>query len=683
MNEDLDRIQNPVHNPKTEFERVAALLRAGDLPNAEQRCLEALRQFPGDGQLLCLLGATFIRSGRAREAEDLMQLLVEEFPDFGKGHEELANAVLAQSRPQDAIASLQRVVELEPKNGLAHYKLAKAFTAVGRAEDAQEMAVAAARLAPVQIALAQIAELRSTREFSAAEEICRTALTNEPDNAELMNSLGVLAMEQGHFPDAVVLFRRAVTLVPDRVMTWLDLARSLAETQKFEDAIDAAHKAATLAPDSVMPYLLLGKLHTRAAQYQSAIDVFNAAIAIQPSNAMCLSGLAYAQKTIGLRDEAVRTYRDLIHMYPDFVDAYWGLANLKNVPFAADEISAMEQQLADEGLPAESQIRLCFALGKACEDESEYERAFDFFQRGNSMRRMHEHYDTLDIQSLHDRIIGTFDKPMLDAAAMPDTAAPVPIFIVGLPRSGSTLLEQILASHSLVEGTHELPDIERLTTRISRLAQGASYPEAVQRLSSAQLRDLGQHYLDSTQRFRSDKPYFVDKMPNNFRSIGLIRLILPQAKVIDARRHPLDSCLGSYKQLFVKGQPFSYDLFELGEYYLEYRRLMAHWQETLSDYVLDVHYEDVVSDAEGQIQRLLQHCGLEWEDACLNFHQTERAVNTASSEQVRQPIYATSVNNWRHYEKRLGELIEILRPILNELPAEQRPSSMIQAAVPD
>ena len=672
MNTDLD----PNQSAKTEFERVAALLQAGDLPSAERQCRAALLLFPGDGQLMCLLGATFIRSGQANEAEVLMRLLVEEFPDFGKGHEELANAVLAQGRPQDAIASLQRVVELEPKNGLAHFKLAKALTAVGREEDAQEMAAAAARLAPVQIALAQIAELRSAGEFVTAEKVCRAALSNEPDNAGLMNALGVLAMEQGHFPDAVVLFRRAVALAPDKVMTWLDLARSLAEKRQFEDAIDAANKAAKLAPDSVMPYLLLGKLHTRTAQYQSAIDALSAAIAIQPNNAMCLSGLAYAQRTIGLRDEAIRSYRDLIQMYPDFVDAYWGLANLKNVPFTADEISAMEQQLAGEGLPAESQIRFCFSLGKACEDNGEYERAFDYFRRGNSMRRMHEHYDTLDIQSLYDRTIATFDKSLLDAAATPDAAAPVPIFIVGLPRSGSTLLEQILASHSLVDGTHELPDIERLTTRINRLVEGASYPEAVQSLSSEELRDLGQHYLDSTQRFRSDKPFFVDKMPNNFRSIGLIRLILPQAKVIDARRHPLDSCFGSYKQLFVKGQPFSYDLFELGEYYLEYRRLMAHWQETLPDHVLDVRYEEVVSDVEGQVRRLLQHCGLEWEDACLNFHQTERAVNTASSEQVRQPIYATSVNNWRNYEEQLGELIEILQPVLDELPADQRPSSM-------
>ncbi len=252
-----------------------------------------------------------------------------------------------------------------------------------------------------------------------------------------------------------------------------------------------------------------------------------------------------------------------------------------------------------------------------------------------------------------------------------------PILVVGLPRSGSTLIEQILASHSMVEGTMELPDLSRVISGLNRHSpRGVEYPEAVRNLDEAAARSLGQSYIESTRRYRTGKAYFIDKMPNNFSSIGFLHLILPNAKVIDARRHPLDSCLGSYKQLFFKGQSFTYDQFELGHYYLEYRRIMDHWREVLPGKVLDLHYEQMVTDQENQTRRLLEHCGLPWEDQCLRFYETDRAINTASSEQVRQPIYTKAVNFWRNYEAHLGELIETLEPLLKQLPPEDQPESL-------
>ncbi|MGD8681071.1 MAG: sulfotransferase, partial [Lysobacterales bacterium] len=289
-----------------------------------------------------------------------------------------------------------------------------------------------------------------------------------------------------------------------------------------------------------------------------------------------------------------------------------------------------------------------------------------------------EIYDPVQTQVIHDRIIEVFDRPFFEQREGWGDPDPSPILIVGLPRSGSTLIEQILASHSMVEGTMELPDLARTIGELSKRSPGKSeYPEAVQPLDERAARALGRQYLDSTMRYRTPLPRFIDKMPNNFASVGYLHLILPNAKVINARRHPLDSCLGCYKQLFFKGQSFTYDLFELGHYYLQYQRIMDHWHEVLPGKVLDVRYEDMVADQEGQTRRILEYLGLPWEDRCLRFYETERAINTASSEQVRQPIYTKAINFWRHYEPHLGELIETLEPLLRDLTPEDRPKSLL------
>jgi len=335
----------------------------------------------------------------------------------------------------------------------------------------------------------------------------------------------------------------------------------------------------------------------------------------------------------------------------------------------------MEKQVDTEHLTEEARVKLCFALGKAYDDRSEYSRAFHYYRRGNLMRRMRERHDALMYQAMNDRLVDVFDAERFGQKTSGSDTDPVPIFIVGLPRSGSTLIEQILASHSHVEGTRELPDLQRLIGTInSRSPDGLEYPEALLHANDEELIRLGRQYLESTQRYRSGKPFFTDKMPNNFNHVGLIKLILPKARVIDARRHPLDSCLGSFKQLFIQGQPFSYDLDDLGEYYLQYRRLMDHWHERLPGCVHEVQYEKLVETPENVIRDLLSYCGLPWESGCLKFHETDRAIDSASSQQVRQPIYSSSVNSWRHYEYHLTELIEVLQPELTKLPEEQRPA---------
>mgnify|MGYP001823318386 CR=1 FL=1 len=369
--------------------------------------------------------------------------------------------------------------------------------------------------------------------------------------------------------------------------------------------------------------------------------------------------------------------RRAIAIKPDHAEAYWSLANLKTFRFDDAEIVAMESLLADDSLADESRSQLQNALGLHFEACEEYDRAFTHFEACNKYRRKLETYDPVDTEDTHSRIIATFTPEFL-AQQTPAPASDItPILVVGLPRSGSTLIEQILASHSQVDGTHELSDLQRTVQSVRRsVHRRERFPEVLLKFAADDWHEIGRQYIARTKIHRGAAPFFVDKNPNNFVYTGLLRIALPNVKIIDARRHPLDSCFGSYKQLFASGQPFTYDMTELGEYYLQYQRLMDHWEETLPGFVLRVQYEEVVANLDAQVARLLDFCGLPFEDACLRFHETERAVKTASSEQVRRPLYSSSVNLWRNYEPHLDELVHILEPLLKSLPAADRPASL-------
>jgi hypothetical protein len=325
----------------------------------------------------------------------------------------------------------------------------------------------------------------------------------------------------------------------------------------------------------------------------------------------------------------------------------------------------MERRAAGGGLTLQSEVNFLFALGKAWEDRAEFDRAWHYYSTGNAKQRADVAYDPVQNESMNDRLLKIFSADFLRAHQGVGLADPAPIFIMGLPRSGSTLLEQILASHSQVEGTSELPYLGRVATWLNRnRADGINYPEAVGELRPEDFATLGADYLAYARMHRrTGTPRFIDKMPNNFPNIGFLSLILPDARIIDARRHPLDACLSCYRQLFAKGQTFTYDLTEIGEYYLQYQRMMDHWHRVLPGRVLTVQYEEVVTDFEAQVRRLLEFCGLPWEDACLRFYESNRPVRTPSSEQVRQPIYDHSVGHWRNYARHLDELVTVIAPI--------------------
>jgi len=410
---------------------------------------------------------------------------------------------------------------------------------------------------------------------------------------------------------------------------------------------------------------------------QEAIASYKKALEITPDRPGALCSMAHHMKTVGDREEAIATYRRCMDIKPDHSEAYWSLANLKTFQFSDREIEIMYELLDGEYLDDEARVQFHNALGLDRESRGDYDTAFSHFEQCNRLRRQSESYDPVETETRYDRVVEVFNEEFLAEREGFGDPDPAPIFVVGLPRSGSTLIEQILASHSAVDGTHELTNLAS-TVRGIRIPgkRKEQFPDTLFGLNAEGCRKIGTDYLDATRKYRSGATYFIDKNPNNFVFTGLLRLALPNAKIINARRHPLDSCFGTYKQLFASGQPFSYDLVELGEYYLQYVRLMDHWHQLMPGYVLDVQYENVVADLETQVRRILDFCGLPFEESCLRFHETERAVKTASSEQVRRPIYSSSVHLWRKYESHLGDLIEVLEPLLSKLPAKDRPLSL-------
>jgi tetratricopeptide (TPR) repeat protein len=385
-------------------------------------------------------------------------------------------------------------------------------------------------------------------------------------------------------------------------------------------------------------------------------------------------GYAHILKTLGDQEGSLKAYRAAIAAKPDFGEVYWSMANLKIFNFEDEEVAAMENQLEDGNLDDSAEIHFRFSLGKAYEDQNDHDRAWHYYHSGNQKQRMQVSYDSVEFQNRQNEIIEVFSREFIEEHEGNGFEASDPILIVGLPRSGSTLVEQILASHSQVEGTSELPNLGKIAHSIGRYrTDNKQFPVSCRDLRKRDWRAYGMQYMDETRRHREEgTPFFTDKMPNNFSLVGLLHLILPNAKVINTRRHPYDSCLGAYKQLFGKGQNFTYDMYDLAEYYNQYHKMVSHWHDVLPGKVLDVHYEETVTDLDSQVRRILEHCGLPFEEQCLRFWETKRAVRTASSEQVRQPIYTGALGKWRQYEDHLELWKEQLGDVVAELPEQVR-----------
>lgn len=634
------------------------------METAAHLCREGLGKKPQDDKLRTLYGIVLVRQSKFAEAETELRDVLSRRPNVANANRELAHALMAQGRFDEAIASYKRVVELRPESLDAHRDLSMAHRMLGREDEALEALMESFAHDAQAKDLTRAVEFQRAGEFGKAEQACREILNQNPDDINASRLLGMLATDLGNHELAVQMLRNTIRLEPRSFAAYIDLARSLMETGQLDECHEVLLTAINLQPDLALPRASLGILHSRSRRFEDAVDAFRSALEKQADHGPSLAGLGHSLKTLGRQSEAVEIFRRCIEVCPDFGEAYWGLANLKTIRFKDDEIATMEEKVDDQTLSGEARVNFNYALGKAYEDRGDHDQAFFRYDTGARLRRLNSSDDFLHGKALHNEIIETITPELLEQNkdfGFPDSA---PIFIVGMPRSGSTLIEQILASHSLVDGTHELAELPRMVQAINRQKPGGvGYPQAL-RLYGEALEEIGRQYIAFTGRFRRDARFFTDKLPENYANIGLIALILPKAKVINARRYPLDSCVGCYKQLFYHGHSYTYDLGELGEHYLEYQRMMDYWHEILPGKVLDVEYEQMVADQESQTRRLLEHCGLPWEDNCLRFYDTDRAVVTASSEQVRQPIYNGSVHSWRRFKKHLGPLIEVLEPLL-------------------
>ena len=447
----------------------------------------------------------------------------------------------------------------------------------------------------------------------------------------------------------------------------------LVRQQKLEEAAVEVERLLAKEPDNPNFLILKGTVLVRSGDHEAALDIYERVLKNYPNQARAQMNYGHTLKTVGRLDESIQAYRQCIELSPGIGEAYWSLANLKTYRFDDAEIEAMRRQVVPDGGDPDDQAHLLFALGKAFEDRGDYEESFRCYEKGNAIRsRQHRHDARVNVFNTA-RQIKVLDAAFFEERRGWGCEAPDPIFIVGLPRAGSTLLEQVLASHSRVEGTAELPDIIAISRRLgqqSRKNPAGKYPEVLRTLTEQQARELGESYIETTRIQRHGEPFFIDKMPNNFQHIGLIHLILPNAKIIDARRHPMAGCFSCFKQLFARGQTFTYDLEGLAHYYRDYVTLMDHWDAVLPGRVHRVQYEDMVADTENQIRSLLDYCGLAFEESCLRFYETKRAIRTPSSEQVRQPVYTAGVEQWRNFEPWLGPLKEALGPLLERYPVD-------------
>lgn len=588
-------------------------------------------------------------------------------PEFGRALQEEGHVLRDMGRHEDALLAYKRACAANPALEASW----RAQAALSQGTDAAQALAQAERLAKLPKDLLAISLLIHEGKLLKAERLCRDYLKRHPHDVEAMRLLADIGARFSVLDNADFLLETALELAPDNIQVRLDYITVLNKRQKYGQALEQARKLYESAPNNPHFQSTYAVANLHLGEFEEALGLFDAVLKTLPQDPATLTSRGHALKTYGRQEEAIASYQAAYKAKPDHGDAYYALANLKTYKFNDKELTAMAEAEARPHTSRHDRIHLCFALGKGYEDRGEFETSFIYYTRGNALKKQASRYDADHMEEELKAQATICTRDLFDARMGEGCPAPDPIFIVGLPRAGSTLLEQILASHSKVDGTLELPHILATAQKLKgreRATATARYPHVLHDLPAEELKKLGQKYIDETQVYRKGAPYFTDKMPNNFRHIGLIKLILPNAKIIDARRHPMACCFSGFKQLFAEGQEFTYSLEDIGRYYKDYVDVMAHWDKVLPGQILRVHYEDVVADIEGQVRRILDYCGLDFEPACVQFHKTMRAVRTASSEQVRQPIYQSGLEQWRHYEPWLKPLKSALGGALTTYP---------------
>jgi tetratricopeptide (TPR) repeat protein len=649
-----------------EVQRIRSLTEKGQFAEALPAA-EALRlQVPENRDVLYMIAICLRSLGRIPEALATLTRLEELHPKYSRLYQERGHCFVVTRSLQQAIAAFTRAVTMNPALPASWDALRLLLRMNQQAERAD---VAVEQLTRLQAMPTEIVAARSMfcdGELQAAEEITRQFLLKRGNQPDAMRLLANMAMANDVLDDAEFLLESVLLLIPKDREARFDYAQVLFRRHQYVRALGELDKLLKLDPTNIPYRTTYVSTLVGLGRFEQAVQLFRMLISETPRAEGLHLSIAHALKTMGRQEEAVQAYRTAIACRPGYGEAYWSIANLKTYRFTMQDIEDMRLAEAHQRTAYEDRYHLCFALGKALEDAGEYAESYSYYERGNALKHQSLRYRPETVERNTRLQIDVCTREFFAAREGVGCPSGEPIFIVGLPRSGSTLIEQILASHSQAEGTMELVDVQRLVQvlqgRESREAE-PRYPALLGGLSAADFERFGEQYLADTRVFRTQKRHFIDKMPNNFRHLGLIHLMLPNAKIIDARREPLACCFSNFKQLFAVGQEFTYSFEDIARYYRTYVELMAHWDAVLPGKVLRVQHEDVVADLEGNVRRILAFCGLEFEAACLDFHKTERSVRTASSEQVRQPINRAGVDQWRNFEPWLGPLKEALGPL--------------------
>lgn len=627
----------------------------------------ALRAVPGLPPALFVAAQALRRLGRPAEASARLALIPGGARRPAMVLWEQAQAASAAGLAEAAIDALEALTRVQPGVASGWFLLASELRKAGRAEDAWRADLSAVHAASRDPELLQAAAAIHDAKLDEAEAVLRARAERLPDDPVGTRMLGEVHWRRGDMAEALRLVERAVALAPGFDLARDFLVRLLLQVNRLPEALGHAETLARSPVGGSAAKLVLASVLVRLGDQERARGIYEDLLKEQPDQPLLWQNLGHVLKTLGEQGEAISAYRAAVARRPTLGEAWWSLANLKTVKLGAEDVAAMEAALAalaGEAGRDEDVFHLHFSLGKAYEDAGDAAQAFAHYDKGNRLRRTLIRYDADLLSAEAGAAAATFSAPFIAAMGEGGCPAPDPIFIVGLPRSGSTLVEQILSSHSAIEGTMELSEMMTIAARLqSRVDEGefADFAGMVRSLTAGDRQRLGEEYIEKTRVHRkTGRPRFTDKMPNNWQHVGLIKLILPNAKIVDARRHPMSCCFSGWKQHFARGQTFTYDLTEIGRYYRDYVRLMAHYDAAAPGAVHRVIYERMVADQEAETRALLDYLGLPFEEACLEFHRNTRAVRTASSEQVRRPIYTDAVEHWKAFAPWLGPLEEAL-----------------------
>lgn len=636
----------------------------------------ALDHEPHNMDAALLLSEALRLGGDLEAARDVAAPIAAANPRHFGAKRQIGVILADMKAPVPASVALRAAAEINPTHPTIWRDLADQLARAGDEKGAQAARARHADLPRLEPRLARVIEMLRANQLADGEAAVRAHLAEFPDDVAALNLLAEAQARADRPDEAEASLRRCIELAPTHRRARHGLTQLLLGLSRLDEALDAARQLLSLDPHNAGSKRLLAAVYMARSSYEEAIEIYEQLTKTDPGRASTWLSYGHALKTLNRTEEGIAAYRRAIDLAPQLGEAYWSLANLKTFRFGEAQIERMRGFAAQPQLPTEDRVNLLYALGKAAEDGGEPDAAFDYYSEGAVLHLSASNYTPGRLKALADRSREVLTREFF--AAREGTGAPAqdPVFIVGLPRAGSTLLEQILASHSMVEGTAELFDMHLVAQSLvtpAEAREGRSFLDVIADLDAEQLRALGESYLRTTRMHRiAGKPIFINKMPNDFIHAGLIHLTLPNAKIVDARRHPMACGWSCFKQHFARGQLFTYDLGEIGRYYADYVRLMAHYDEVLPGRIHRVIHEELVADPEPQIRALLAYCGLPFEEQCLRPHENERAVKTASSEQVRQPINTKGLDAWKRFEPRLGALKDALGPVLAAYPDAPR-----------